>query len=266
MVVIQLAPQSISDKIVQKRRQPEAGQEDRANTFVGRFSVKINWERKFRVPQPVHKQVTCCTMSPRSTLSSYGWLVRLLIPLLVTLGPYWYGTSPTFVHGQRFDCAEAKCVYRPLFRIRAVVHGHDSDPFWQRVASAMAQTGRDMNVDLTIQFHPSAVYDGQIMADQVTAAATADPPPDAMIVTIPDNLVQKAAGNVIESTAVPLFGLNTGADVLTIKSKGFVAIDDRLAGAMAGEAFRKLFDSSESTTSTERSTAPMALFVNHACT
>jgi ABC-type sugar transport system substrate-binding protein len=203
-------------------------------------------------------------MSPRSTFSCCCWLVRLLVPLLVTLGQY--GTRPTFVHCQRFDCTEAKCVYRPLFRIRAVVHGHDSDPFWQRVAAAMAQTGRDMNVDLTIQFHPSAVYDGQIMADQVTAAATADPPPDAMIVTIPDNLVQKAVGNVIESTAVPVFGLNTGADVQTIKSKGFVATDDRLAGAMAGEAFRKLFDSLESTTSTERSAAPMALFVNHACT
>jgi hypothetical protein len=85
-----------------------------------------------------------------------------------------------------------------------------------------------------------------------------------MIVTIPDNLVQQAVGEVIEGTRVPVFGLNTGADVQTIATKGFVALDDRLAGATAGETFRKFLDTS---TSTERSTSvPTALFVNHACT
>jgi ABC-type sugar transport system substrate-binding protein len=233
-----------------------ASLEDRTNTFLGHISLKIDGEGNLNVPQ-----LACCTMSFRSPVSFCGWLVQLLIPLLVTIGPHG---ARTVVLGQRFDCStEANCVYRPLFRIRAVVHGHDSDPFWQRVASAMEQTGRDMNVDLTIQFHPSAVYDGQTMADQVTAAAATTPPPDAMIVTIPDNLVQKAVGAVIEGTTVPVFGLNTGADVQTINTKGFVAIDDRLAGATAGDEFRKLFDSPA--TSTERSAAPMALFVNHAC-
>jgi ABC-type sugar transport system substrate-binding protein len=163
--------------------------------------------------------------------------------------------------GQRFDCGEENCVYRPLFKTRAVVHGHDSDPFWQRVGATMIQTGKDMNIDLTLQYHSSPAYDGEAMADQISAAATTTPPPDALILTIPDNVVQEAVGAVIGNTTVPVFGLNTGADVQTLATKGFVALDDRLAGRAAGETFFKLL------TATERSaSAPSALFINHACT
>lgn len=184
---------------------------------------------------------------------------------LCSVGSLLLLNSILLVRGQRFDCDEGNCVYRPLFKIQAVVHGHDSDPFWQRVGSAMVQTGKDMNVDLTLQFHPSPAFDGNVMADQIANAAAATTPlPDAMIVTVPDNMVQKSVAEVIEGTRIPVFGLNVGADVQTIATKGFVTLDDRLAGSIAGETFRKLLDTSSST---ERmASAPTALFVNHACT
>ena len=172
------------------------------------------------------------------------------------------------VQAQHFNCSTGAasspgvCVYRPLFKVRAIVHGQSSDHLWQQIQAAATQAGRDMNVDFDMQLYET--FDDVVMANDILAAASTIPSPDALIVTIPDNVVQQAVGIVIQGQQSPIFGLNVGADVSTVPTKGFVALDDYWAGRAAGGTFRRLLAGNETNSTT--TTAWKGLLVNHDCT
>lgn len=100
----------------------------------------------------------------------------------------------------------------------------------------MIQTARDLKVHLDLTTYD--VFDSQIMASDIEQSVFSNP--DALIVTLPDASTQRAIGNVISSTSIPVFGLNAGYDVASsLNVKGFIAMDDTLAGHLAGDAFRE---------------------------
>ena len=90
------------------------------------------------------------------------------------------------------------------------------------------------------------------MAEDIVAAATGEAPPDALIVTIPFPVVQKAVQLATEY--IPVFGMNSGYDVAAdVGVLDFIAMDEFRAGEVAAEEFKK-----------ESSNITRALFINHA--
>lgn len=135
----------------------------------------------------------------------------------------------------RFDCDP--CIERDGYKIRAIVHGSDSDPFWLQIQAAMVQAAKDMKVQLSMQFagddntsDMDRVY--RRMASAITSAAKSS---DVLLVTIPDPLVQTAVEEVIRG-GTPVFGLESGYDVAKIAGlRSFVGMDDELGGKSASE-------------------------------
>jgi len=138
---------------------------------------------------------------------------------------------------QRFDCvAPNDCVNRSSFQIRTIVHGTTSDPFWQQMKGGFVTAAQSMNVNLTLTMFD--VFDPTLMANEINAVASSQSKPDALVVTVPDSSVQAAIENLIQTTSIPVFGLNSGADVAAqMGILGFVAQDEILAGQVAGQYF-----------------------------
>lgn len=153
----------------------------------------------------------------------------LLALLLVSL--------PPTVIAQRFHCvAPYDCVDRPSFHIQAIVHGTYNESFWLQLQAAMFQAGSDMNVTFGMKLYD--VYDSNTMANDISAIGTSFQKPDALIVSVPDGIVQNAVGNLIQDYQLPVFGVNVGANVASAMGiLGFVSIDDYLGGKAAGEFF-----------------------------
>lgn len=171
-----------------------------------------------------------------------------VFPLFFTAA-WWLAVAAA----QRFDCTSQPCVLRPSFRIKAVVHGTKSDPTWKEIQAAMVQTAKDLKIDLDLKLYD--VYDPLVMAAEIEQTAIGKP--DALIVSIPDAIVQQAVGGIISSTTIPVFGLNSGYDVAqTLGLLGFVSMNDNLAGGTAGDYFA----SKVNATSADR-----GLFVNADC-
>lgn len=147
-------------------------------------------------------------------------------------------TMTTFpAAAQVFDCAPpGNCVNRSSFHIRAIVHGTQSDPFWQQMQAAMFQAGDDMKVNFAMELYET--FNSTVMAADVFAVGSLNPQPDALIVSIPDTNVQEAVRNLMQYYQLPVFGVNDGVQVAnSIGMLGFVSIDDFLGGKMAGEYF-----------------------------
>ena len=141
------------------------------------------------------------------------------------------------VIAQRFHCvAPYDCVDRPSFHIQAIVHGTYNETFWQQIQAAMFQAGSDMNVTFGMKLYDT--FDSYQMASDISVVGSALPKPDALIVSVPDGIVQNAVGNLIQDYQLPVFGVNVGANVASAMGiLGFVSIDDYLGGKAAGEFF-----------------------------
>lgn len=159
----------------------------------------------------------------------------------------------------RVDCNP--CIERESYTIQVIVHGPADDGFWQQVAKSMRQSAQDMRVNLVLELKQAgssnnnknddgggdasdeSSYSDEQMADDIrrvaaqpvrsssddddsesATAATNRRRPDALIVTIPSAVVERAVAEV--APLLPVFGLNSGyerakhAGVL-----GFVSMD-----------------------------------------
>ena len=86
----------------------------------------------------------------------------------------------TASRAQRFDCDP--CIIREKVKLKAIVHGTTSSTFWQQVEASMNQAARDMRVDMDLALYDT--FDTSIMAADLLSAASADPAPDGLIVTM----------------------------------------------------------------------------------
>lgn len=126
------------------------------------------------------------------------------------------------------------CIKRSQYTLQAILHGTSSDIFWLEMQASMRQAAVDMGVSLTIEL--SEVFNAQVMAQQIkNAAASSDI--DALIVTIPNDIVQEAVAQVI-ADGMPVFGVNVGYEVAQeLGILGYAAQNDYLAGQQAGQEF-----------------------------
>ena len=127
------------------------------------------------------------------------------------------------------------CTERQDIRIRGITHGAQNSPFWQRVKAAADQAGLDTNVNLQYDLYDGDEFTNfQLMAQDIRSVATSANPPHALVVTIPTDEVADAVSEAVQA-GVPVFGLNSGDRVAKDSGVlGFVAMDEYLAGAEAG--------------------------------
>ena len=126
------------------------------------------------------------------------------------------------------------CIKRSEYTLQAILHGTSSDLFWLEMQASMRQAALDMGVSLTIEL--SEVFNAQVMAQEIKNAAASNDI-DALIVTIPNDIVQEAVAQVI-ADGMPVFGVNVGYEVAQeLGILGYAAQDDYLAGQQAGQEF-----------------------------
>lgn len=146
-----------------------------------------------------------------------------------------------------FDCDP--CIARNEYTLKAILHGTSDDDFWLQVQSAMRQAATDMGVILDIELRRT--FNSYQMAQEIDAASR-NPDFDALIVTIPDELVQESIAIAIEEQKKPIFGMNLGYEVArSLGILGFAAQDEYVAGTAAAEEFLR------------RGNVTNALFVNN---
>ena len=150
------------------------------------------------------------------------------------------------------------CTERQDIRIRGITHGAQNSPFWQRVKAAADQAGLDMNVNMQYDLYEGDEFTNfQIMAEDIRSVATSANPPHALVVTIPTDDVVAAVSEAVQA-GVPVFGLNSGDRVAKDAGVlGFVAMDEYLAGAEAGNGIL-------AAASAKGLTIGRALYTNHA--
>jgi ABC-type sugar transport system substrate-binding protein len=143
-------------------------------------------------------------------------------------------------NGQRLDCEP--CIERSKYRIQAIYHGDKQDPFWKPVEAAAIQAGKVLGVDLEVTLYDD--FSPSRMADDIRIAAQSKNPPDALIVTLPSPLVEKAVSEAVKA-GIPVFGLNSGyQQAANLGLKAFVAQDEYLAGVAAAKEFLRLTNNS----------------------
>ena len=115
-----------------------------------------------------------------------------------------------------------------------------------------------MNVNLQYDLYEGDEFTNfQLMAQDIRSVATSANPPHALIVTIPTDEVAAAVSEAVQA-GVPVFGLNSGDRVAKDAGVlGFVAMDEYLAGAEAGNGIL-------AAASTSGLSIGRALYTNHA--
>jgi ABC-type sugar transport system substrate-binding protein len=74
------------------------------------------------------------------------------------------------------------CIIREKIKLKAIVHGTRSSTFWQQIQASMNQAAKDMRVRLNLTLHDT--FDTTTMASDILAAASHDPAPASLIVTM----------------------------------------------------------------------------------
>ncbi|KAL3936754.1 MAG: hypothetical protein SGARI_002418, partial [Bacillariaceae sp.] len=99
------------------------------------------------------------------------------------------------------------CIDRSQYRIRAIVHGRQQDPFWQDMQHSMKQTAKNMGIDFRMDLYEHDAVDiSRRMATDIRNTAVLEQP-HALIVSIPgDSLVERALESISEK--VPIFVVN----------------------------------------------------------
>lgn len=161
----------------------------------------------------------------------------------------------------RLDCDP--CIDRRQYHLKAILHGTSDHPFWQQVQAAMQQAALDMGVQLELEL--SASFNSFQMAQEVASAARRSPQQyDALIVTIPDALVQEAVAIAIEEQNTPIFGMNLGYAVgRELGVIGFAAQDEYVAGVAAAHEFLRHFSKNSNSNSNNNTLLTKALFVQN---
>ncbi|CAB9524816.1 acid type B receptor subunit 1 [Seminavis robusta] len=165
------------------------------------------------------------------------------------------------------------CIARPDYRLQALVHGRDADPFWRQFRAASLQAAADMKVHLDMPLLPDDIHKNSSLAhaqlardirqaveDDINGARRTD----ALLVTIPDEAVAKAAWHAVQN-GIPVFAFNTGYHLLTEEQKKsrditFFAQDELLAGQQAALEFVRQLQASSSLL---QPLISKALFINH---
>lgn len=157
-------------------------------------------------------------------------MMSLFQPLLL-LATVGFGQAQV-----RFECDP--CVERSGYKIQAITHGSDKNVHDQQVHAAMMQAAQDMKVQFGLTTLGDDASDPQTtyanMALNIKEAAKTA---DALVVTIPDPIVQTAVSEVITS-GTPVFGYDSGYEVAKeIKISSFIGMDEIVAGQRAAEHF-----------------------------
>jgi len=169
--------------------------------------------------------------------------------MLATYTALVLNLAAIFVVGQGNGLNCDPCINRPLYRIRAIVHGTSDDMFWQRLRASSIQAANDMRVHLDFTLYDE--YDPESMAIDIESVSTGPSPPDALIVTIPSSTVESAIAKATKY--IPVFGMNSGYDLANrVGVLDFVAMDEYEGGYMAAKQFLE-----------ENGQIDGALFVNH---
>lgn len=129
----------------------------------------------------------------------------------------------------RFDCDP--CIERNTYKIQAIVHGSETDPFWLQIQAAMVQAAKDVDVNFDMSFMD---MNYPRMAQTISTAAKDS---DALIVSIPNSDVQAAVDAAIQG-GTPVFGLQSGYEFAQAAGlKSFIGMDDYQGGKVAAEQF-----------------------------
>jgi simple sugar transport system substrate-binding protein len=111
----------------------------------------------------------------------------------------------------------------------------------------MQQAGNDMRVNFNMELYDdseSNANTGAAMAAGIKAAIGAEDPPEAIVVNIPSEAVKAAVMEAV-SLDIPVFGMYSGYEYAEdIGMQGFVAMDQELAGEVAGNEFLKMKEKS----------------------
>lgn len=86
----------------------------------------------------------------------------------------------SIARAQRFACEP--CIVREKVKVKAIVHGTQTSIFWQQARAAMLQAARDMRINMNVELYET--LDTSVMAAEILAAASSDPEPDGLIVTM----------------------------------------------------------------------------------
>lgn len=142
------------------------------------------------------------------------------------------------------------CIDRTSYKLKAILHGSSDDPFWQKLNASAHQSALDMRISLDLKLYEPGDYNEDRMARDIKSMLDSDNIniPDALIVTIPSVVVADAAKYVSER-GVPIFGMNSGYDLVTgrggLVEEGnvlfFTAMNERLGGERSAEYFLREF-------------------------
>ena len=149
----------------------------------------------------------------------------------------------------QLDCEP--CIDRTSYTIKAILHGTSDDDYWQKLAASARQSALDMRVHLELELYPPGGYSEERMASEIRAvsdnrAATASGNYDALLVTIPSQVVANAV-RYASQRGMPVFGLNSGFEEVSgrggMAEEGsvlfFTAMNERLGGEKAAQYFIK---------------------------
>ena len=140
------------------------------------------------------------------------------------------------VQAQTLDCDP--CIERKNYKIRAIYHGNSADLFWQQVSAAATQAAENMGVELEVTLYDE--FDPEKMAQDITQVIAN--PPDALIVSIPAQVVETAVKQVVDA-GIPVFGCNSGYKAaIELGVLAHVAQDEYVAGVEAAKDFIQTLD------------------------
>ena len=122
----------------------------------------------------------------------------------------WFLAAFLVTHHTRGDLACDPCIDRSDVAVLVIYHGTGSDAFWKQVKSAAQTAESDLGINLDISLYGN--FDPAQMAADITAVIDMATPPDALIVTVPNDAVHDAISTVV-AAEIPTFGYNSGYDV-----------------------------------------------------
>lgn len=134
-------------------------------------------------------------------------------------------TVPTI----NYDCDP--CLDRTQYTVQVIVHGTQTDPFWQQVEASAKQAAIDMNVQLQMKLYDT--YNPTQMSQDIVAASKTKP--SALVVSIPTEDVKAAVQEAVNA-GIPVIGMNVGATAgKDVGVLDFVAADNTESGIMAAK-------------------------------
>ena len=159
---------------------------------------------------------------------------------------------------QRLECDP--CTVRSEYTVEAIVHGTASDVFWQQIRVAASQAAQDLGLNFRMKLNDE--FDPVGLAEEIRNAARREPPPDVLMVSIPDENVLNAVNYAMEK-GLAIVGINAGYHWAPDGVIGFVAQDDYRSGAAAVDEFLRQLAPIQAKDGNQDVTISRALFINY---